>query len=428
MNLEKAKNFSGWLEKKSNKTFAGYHKRFFRIINGEFIDYQENEKCSEYKGHIPIEAIVSVQKKEDKKFRILMMNDERILHLKAKTKEIRDQWYDAIDLILDSKESQTDRSASVNVINPKLEPLDNNESSIHTASISITKKEKKKDKSKNSYIKLNAELLEKKGLKNLLALSNPEIKKRFYSGFLKRRKNIKEMELHKKKYWIVLISSRPLKNIDYEKDDKMIENSKLKEWLKFDTLFLFNPDDENEVEPNLSLDLKECHSIVCDDKDSKYHLSIAVGDNNYLFYHKFKEDRDLIFEVLKNSRRTAKEIASSITKKPRNMVRLLNIFEKKGKKDYLEEIEKEEKKSFGNFLKIHDFDELLFVLSELEKLVSEILDGCLLIHKDNAMIFEVTVDYFINIYLKIVSSFWESNYNRLDNEKVIKMSNILFFF
>ena len=66
--------------------------------------------------------------------------------------------------------------------------MDNNESSIHTASISITKKEKKKDKSKNSYIKLNAELLEKKGLKNLLALSNPEIKKRFYSGFLKRRK------------------------------------------------------------------------------------------------------------------------------------------------------------------------------------------------------------------------------------------------
>ena len=236
------------------------------------------------------------------------------------------------------------------------------------------------------------------------------------------------MVFHKKTYWVLLFSSRPLRNADYEKDDKMLDNTKLKEWLKYDTLFFFNPDDEYEIEPNISLDLKECHSIACEEKSGKYFISIAVGDNNYLFYNKIQEDRDLAFEVLKNSRKTAKDIANSITKRPRNMARLLKIYEKKGKQEYLDELEKEEGKNLGNFLKIQDFDTLLFVLGELEKMISETLDGCLLIHKDNPNIFEVTVDHYIALYLKIISSFWESNYNRLDNEKIIKMSNILFDF
>ena len=64
----------------------------------------------------------------------------------------------------------------------------------------------------------------------------------------------------------------------------------------------------------------------------------------------------------------------------------------------------------------------------MDKIISETLDGCLLIHKDNPNIFEITVDHYIALYLKIISSFWESNYNRLDNEKIIKMSNLLFDF
>ena len=429
INLEEAKNYSGWLEKKSNKTFAGYQKRFFRIFNGEYIAYYENENdLSNFKGRIPIDSIESIQKKDDKKLLIVIINDERIFHLKAKTKEDRDKWVAVIEILLASKESQQDRSATVNITNTnnKLDQLDNNNPS-YSSSISINKKGYN-NKSKNKYIKLNIKLLDKKGINNLLSLSNPDIKKRFYSGFLKREKNLKEMELQKKKYWVVLISSRPLRNIDYEKEDKMLDNSKLKEWLKFDTLFFFNPEDDNEIEPNMSLDLKECHSISYEEKNSKFFISIAVGDNNYYFYNKFHEDIDLLFEVLKNSRRTAKEIANSITKRPRNMVRLSNIFDKKGKKEYLDEIEKEENKNLGNYLKIHDFDTFLFIINELEKIINEILDGCLLIHKDNPNIFEASVDHFIDIYLKIVSSFWEENYKRLDNEKIIKMSNILFDF
>jgi hypothetical protein len=128
------------------------------------------------------------------------------------------------------------------------------------------KKSNNKDNDKN--IKLNEKFLDKRGITTLISLSNPEIKKRFFSGFLKREK--KNMELNKKKYWVILFSSRPLRNDDYESDDKTIDDSKLKEWLQFDTLFFFHVDEEDEKEPQKKpLKLKDCDSITCEDKDKK---------------------------------------------------------------------------------------------------------------------------------------------------------------
>ena len=424
---EEAKNMSSWLEKKSSKTFGGYQKRFFKIIDGEYLAYKEKDSDKEeFKSKIQIDSIDNVQKKEDNKFRLSMLNEDRTYHLKAKTKELRDKWVAAIELLLSLKENQQKyRSVSINIINKKNNEEKNEEPANKPNRSGSFKKKDKKDINKN--IKLNKILLDKRGINNLLSLSNPEIKRRFFSGFLKRSSKIKEREA-KKKFWAILFSSRPLKNADYEKDDKMIDNSKLKDWLQFDTLFLFSSDEDDEKEAMKSLSLKDCHSITCEDRDSKFYISVSIADQNYFFYNKFEEERDLWFEVLKNSRRTAKEIANSITKKPRNMARLMNIFDKKGKEGYFEELEKEEKKNLGNFLKIHDFETLTFVLSEFEKMITEILDGCLLFHKENKNLFEITVDYFIDLYLKIVSNFWESSYNRLDNEKIIKISNILFDF
>jgi len=164
---------------------------------------------------------------------------------------------------------------------------------------------KKKDKSHSKYVKMNTKLLDKKGIHNLLSLSNPDIKKRFFSGFLKKGS---KLDIKKKKFFVILFSSRPLRDSDYEKDDKMIDNSKLKEYLKFDTLFFFNVDKDDEKDPIKSLDLADCHSITCEDKDSRFYIKLEVGDENFFYYIKFQEERDLWFEVMKNSRRTAKEI------------------------------------------------------------------------------------------------------------------------
>ena len=421
-------SMSGWLEKKSQKTFGGYQKRFFKIINGQYLTYSEKEAdISKSKVKIMLDTIGSIQKKEDKKLRLQMSNEDKMYHLKAKTKEARDKWAAALELLLTLNQAQNQKDRAVSEMLPeKKDKIDKIEKIEKKKDVSPPKNKKiSNNKDSNKNIKLNEKFLDKRGITSLISLSNPEIKKRFFSGFLKREK--KNMELNKKKYWVVLFSSRPLRNSDYENDDKTIDDSKLKEWLQFDTLFFFHVDEDDEKEPQKQpLKLKECDSITCEDKDKKFCITLAIGDQNYFFYNKFQEERDLWFEVMKNSRRTAKEIANSVTKKPRNMVRLINIFDKKGKDGYFEELEKEKKKNLGNFLKIHDFDTLAFVLGEYEKMISEILDGCLLCYKENGELFETTVDYFIDSYMKIVCAFWEYNYNRLDNEKILKLSNILF--
>ena len=463
--LEEAKVFKSWLEKKSPKTFGGYQKRFFRIIDGESIIYtdKDSEKY-EVKGRINIDGITNVTKKDDQKFKITMSSEDRTYHLKAKTKDLRDKWVAAIELLKKAKEApqiqpvvekevqeeqedfdERKNSAVLPINKSNIEEVDystksfdasmNSSSVLNTTTNSNSSKKnekkdkkdkkEKKEKNHNHYVKMNTKILDNKGINDLISLSNPDIKKRFYSGFFKKGS---KLDIKKKKYFVCLFSSRPLRDSDYEKDDKMLDNSKLKGWLQFDTLFFFNAEKEDETEPSRSLELKDCHSITCEDKDSRYYIKLEIGDENYFYYNKFQEERDLWFEVLKNSRHTAKDIANSITKRPRNMVRLINIYSKKGKEAYLEDIEAEEKKSLGNYLKISDFDTLLFVVSELEKLIKEILDGLLLTYKETGNLYEITVDYFIDFYLKIINSFWESNYNRIDNEKIIKLSNILFDF
>ena len=110
------------------------------------------------------------------------------------------------------------------------------------------------------------------------------------------------------------------------------------------------------------------------------------------------------------------------------MAKLFKINKMNGEKGYFLELDKEIKKFLINKFKIGDFDTLFFELKELEKKINEILDGLLLFYKEKKNLFELTVDYFVDIYLEIVSSSWAINYTRFDNEKINKLCNILFEF
>ena len=55
-----------------------------------------------------------------------------------------------------------------------------------------------------------------------------------------------------------------------------------------------------------------------------------TGNRKYEFQTEMHGERDKWVEVLTNSRRTAKEISQSITKKPRNLCKLIKIEEQEG--------------------------------------------------------------------------------------------------
>jgi hypothetical protein len=86
-----------------------------------------------------------------------------------------------------------------------------------------------------------------------------------------------------------------------------------------------------------------------ENKDDRYILTLDVGEKKYEFISDFKGERDMWYEVLRNSRKTAKDIKNSITKKPRNLNKLLAIIEKEGIGKLREFVEKEKEKITGNY-------------------------------------------------------------------------------
>ncbi len=86
-----------------------------------------------------------------------------------------------------------------------------------------------------------------------------------------------------------------------------------------------------------------------DDKEGKYFLSVDLGVEKYEFMSELKGERDMWYESLKNSRKTAKEIKNSITKKPRNIAKISKIIEKEGVDKLREFCDKEREKLSGNY-------------------------------------------------------------------------------
>ncbi len=81
-----------------------------------------------------------------------------------------------------------------------------------------------------------------------------------------------------------------------------------------------------------------------------------------------KGERDLWFEYIKNSRKTAKDVKNSVTKKPRNINKLCNVLESHSGEEKLKKIcEEEMEKIVHNHKDIKDFETLSFVVENLEK-------------------------------------------------------------
>ena len=55
-----------------------------------------------------------------------------------------------------------------------------------------------------------------------------------------------------------------------------------------------------------------------------------MGEKKIEVMSNVRGERDIWFDAMKNARRTGKDIKKSITKKPRNLCKFLNIIEKDG--------------------------------------------------------------------------------------------------
>ena len=275
----------------------------------------------------------------------------------------------------------------------------------------------------NDELSISKELLESKGINDLLNLEDPKIKCRVHYGFLFKHHKTHE---YFQKRWFFIFSPRPLFDDLYDKDEITFDEKKLKDWIKYDTLYYFKfKNDEKESDSLGSLELGLSHKIELLDKDTKFYLILDVEDRIYEFYSDTKGVRDVWYEILKNSRRTAKEISMSTTKHPRN-IDLLSHFFVKGEEQFKEKMDNEIKEIAGNYNEIQEMNILEFILNNLSNLIISTLDGCIVNKKDEML--NTYADYMNNMYLTICQSYWNKNYEKIPNGDIIKFAVLIFDF
>ena len=418
-NLSSYGAFEGYLEKKGRNIFAGWQKRYFRCLEGKIIIYTESKESKQLKDYIQIKAIFNIKSIDTKTFSF--EEDDREFLLRAENEGSKNKWIEAITYLIDkinqgsSKDNSFDFNKSADNIPKKKK---SKEEKIKTISKKTADLIKKYGYILNKEDPISKQLLDNKGITNLININDPKVLLRIHYGFM-----FKKQKLHDifNKRWFFIFSPRPLFNEYYSNDDYDLEQKKQKDWLKFDVLYYFKienndcgSDFDNKIE------MEECHKIINFEKDGKFYMNIDAGERTYTFYCETKSERDEWFEVLKNSRKTAKEYKLSITKHPRN-IDLLNTLFTKDIKDFNKKIEEEKNKIVGDITEISEFNIFEFTLNNFQFLIESTLDGCLCSTPNKLDLLKAYAEYMNKEYLDIIKTYWDKSYEKLSNEEILKM-------
>ena len=427
-NIHNYNFYEGSLEKRANHKILGFHKRYFRCLEGKIIIYAEKKESKKINGQIEIKLITSIKSIDSKTFSIECDNIEYLL--KAKTEQIKNKWIEVINTLMENinKNDKKENDSS----------FDGNKSfdNIHTKklksknSLSIIDKNTANLIKKYGYIfnkeeNLSNQFFERKGITRLININEPKIKIRAHYGFMNVKDNTNHI-FHKR--WLFIFSSRPLYNNYYNENMPDLEQDKQKDWLKFDTLYIFKDKNENNIAGQFSeIKLLNCHNIINFEKNQKYFINLDIDDKIYNFYCEIKSERDEWFEVIKNSQKTAKAYKLSITGHPRN-VDLLNILYEKDEQEFFKKIEEDKVQTIGNCKRIDEFNIFEFTLKNFQYLIESTIDGLLCSNPNKIEIVQKYTEHIIIEYLEIVKLFWTKQYNNLSNDEIIKISYIMLNF
>ena len=422
-----AQSFEGFLEKKGRNIFAGWQKRYFRCLEGKIIIYTESKESKELKGFIQIKKIAYIKSLDTKSF--IFETGDREYTLKAENETLKNKWIEVISYLMEiinqkgAKEldSTLDINKSVDILKKK---NINKEDQIKTISKRTADLIRKYGYILNKEDSLSRQLLEKKEINKLINLNDPKVIMRIHYGFMYKKQ--KNYDIYNKR-WFFIFSPRPLFNDYLTKEENDLDQTRQKDWLKYDILYYFKIDESDPIGYENAIEMENCHKIVNYEKDGKYYMNLDAGDRAFIFYSEVKAARDEWFEVLKNSRNTAKEYKISITKHPRNIDFLNTIFLQNGK-EFIKKMQEEKKSIVGNVEKLSEFNIFEFTINNFQLHIESTLDGCLCCKPNKLDLLKAFGEYMNKEYLDIFRIYWEKNFDKLSNEEILKMSYMLLNF
>ena len=429
ISFDVAKKFSGYLEKKSKGIITKWQKRYFHILEGKIMVYAEKPEDIEIKGLFILDQISIPQSLSPREFSFLL--EGRDFVFRVNTPQEKEKWIKVITLLkaklTESKSLKKVGSRESSISLPKKDPnvKSSKKNKLATAGKVTADIIRRNGFVTNKEQKISSNLIKAKGIDKLINVKDPKINARINYGFIYKKHKVQN---YYQKRWFFLFSSRPLSNNDYIEDETDLEPKKQKDWMKFDCLFYFKYEDKDaKSESQGSLDLAKSHKIELLDKDEKYYLYLDVEDRRLELYCDSKAERDIWFEALKNSRRTAKEYQASFTKHPRN-VELLYSYFKESEKDFTKKIEKEKTAIIGNYEEVEEYDIFEFNQNNLQYAIESTIDGCNSIDPPKKDLLKAYSEYMNKEYLNIVKNFWDRKYKDFEHANIIKLSMMLFMF
>ena len=429
ISFDVAKKFSGYLEKKSKGIITKWQKRYFHILEGKIMVYAEKPEDIEIKGLFILDQISIPQSLSPREFSFLL--EGRDFVFRVNTPQEKEKWIKVITLLkaklTESKSLKKVGSRESSISLPKKDPnvKSSKKNKLATAGKVTADIIRRNGFVTNKEQKISSNLIKAKGIDKLINVKDPKINARINYGFIYKKHKVQN---YYQKRWFFIFSSRPLSNNDYIEDETDLESKKQKDWMKFDCLFYFKYEDKDaKSESQGSLDLAKSHKIELLDKDEKYYLYLDVEDRRLELYCDSKAERDIWFEALKNSRRTAKEYQASFTKHPRN-VELLYSYFKESEKDFTKKIEKEKTAIIGNYEEVEEYDIFEFNQNNLQYAIESTIDGCNSIDPPKKDLLKAYSEYMNKEYLNIVKNFWDRKYKEFEHANIIKLSMMLFMF
>ena len=429
ISFDVAKKFSGYLEKKSKGIITKWQKRYFHILEGKIMVYAEKPEDIEIKGLFILDQISIPQSLSPREFSFLL--EGRDFVFRVNTPQEKEKWIKVITLLkaklTESKSLKKVGSRESSISLPKKDPnvKSSKKNKLATAGKVTADIIRRNGFVTNKEQKISSNLIKAKGIDKLINVKDPKINARINYGFIYKKHKVQN---YYQKRWFFIFSSRPLSNNDYIEDETDLESKKQKDWMKFDCLFYFKYEDKDaKSESQGSLDLAKSHKIELLDKDEKYYLYLDVEDRRLELYCDSKAERDIWFEALKNSRRTAKEYQASFTKHPRN-VELLYSYFKESEKDFIKKIEKEKTAIIGNYEEVEEYDIFEFNQNNLQYAIESTIDGCNSIDPPKKDLLKAYSEYMNKKYLNIVKNFWDRKYKEFEHANIIKLSMMLFMF
>ncbi|KAL4465713.1 hypothetical protein ABPG72_012395 [Tetrahymena utriculariae] len=463
--IEDAKNFKGWLKKKSPNFLGGWQKRYFVIAaNGEksySLAYFENEKDPKPKGHIDIAKIQDIHYDGDRIFSIIY--PERNFDLKPKTSQLRAQWsrnlmiikkwlqkkYPNMQIPLEpltnsqrssivsprkSWKTFSERSlSSICVQKDKVSNLDSNNSGSESKSPDSARIGSKSNldlEIDNNY------LIQKCGLIDHVNPESPKYQNRILCGFLHKRSKGKVKYFMKR--WFILISAKPLSSEYF--DEEILQETDLPPWMELDTLYQFKIESkENIGKPKKGLKMSQCIEVFDKDmsksKEKGFTFSINMGDRLYHLMAETAVERIAWVSKLKTSIKTIKELNKGNLKIKKNIDGILKEYDKhtsfiERRKSLREKIDadilKFKSAALGKELtedeKIQDIDIFLNFLQMLATEMLDVMNACLAKQPKREDLIKEYTDYLHEYICNLLREFWEQKFSTFDGVQLLKLS------